>query len=94
MTNDQLKDYIAKRIKSFPKYPLTASELRDVLYHMLDYLIEINATTTMFIIKAEGNSSQEPEDGDWKMSVDSSKTFKKEKRVSGAWVVVEEDYYA
>lgn len=94
MTREQLEDLINKRIKSFPRYPLTASELRDVLFHMLDFLVTSNASTNFVIIKAEGNTSQSPEDGDWRMTVDANKTYTKEKRVSGSWVVVEEDFYA
>jgi hypothetical protein len=92
MTKEQLYDYLEHRLKSFPRFPLSASDLRDVLVKMIDFTAQApQSPQGEAILKAPGNTSALAQDGDWKVSVSAQRSLQKHKRVSGQWVLVEED---
>jgi hypothetical protein len=92
MTKEQLHDYLEHRLKSFPRFPLSASDLRDALVKIIDFVAQVTDTAREeLIIKAPGNTAALPQDGDWRISVSNEKSLQKHKRSGGQWVLVEED---
>lgn len=55
--------------------------------------LSFTSSTNNGLFKAPGNTAVYPEEGDWKLFVDTDKSFKKAKYKSAAWVVVESDDY-
>ena len=58
MTKEQLYDYLEHRLKSFPRFPLSASDTRDAMKKIIDFVAQAtDATREELIIKAPGNTA-------------------------------------